>query len=111
VPIKVSFEDLQTGMVLAAPLTDAGGRLLLPAGTALTEKHLRYFQMWGIPEADIEGGDHPAERDAEAALDPVRVAQATDEARLQFRHADLDHPVLGQLFRHCVLVAARRRRG
>lgn len=74
--MKVSFEDHKPGMVLTAALVDDGGRLLRPTGIALTED-LRFFQMWGIAEADIEG-DERAERDPDA-IDPARLAAAAVE--------------------------------
>jgi hypothetical protein len=105
--MKVSFDDLKPGMVLAAALVDDGGRLLLPTGIALTEKHLRFFQMWGIAEADIAGDDR-TEREPDT-IDPERLAAAAVEVKPYFRHADPDHPVMVQLLRHCTMLAARRR--
>ena len=43
--MRVSLDDLKPGMTLAADLQEPGGRLLLPAATILTDRHLRYFQM------------------------------------------------------------------
>jgi hypothetical protein len=95
-------------MTLAENLTDSSGRLLLPAGTTLTDKHLRYCQMWGIPEAEIVGND-PAES-PEETLNPAAVAAAEARLRPLYRHVDLEHPFISTLFRHCVLVEARRGR-
>jgi hypothetical protein len=54
--MRVGFEYLKPGMKLAGDLLEPGGRLLLPRGTELSERHLRYFQIWGIAEAELEGG-------------------------------------------------------
>lgn len=49
------LESLNPGMVLSRDVCDRKGRVLLPAGAELTEKHLRIFQTWGVVEADITG--------------------------------------------------------
>ena len=98
---KVTLEQLRPEMVLAADIVDGGGRLLLPAGTALTEKHVRYCQMWGVLEADIASGEGPP-IEAEPVIDPARLAAAEAIVRPRFRHVDASHPVIEILLRHAV---------
>lgn len=99
--MRVSLENLRADMVLAADVVDSGGRLLLPNGTALTDKHLRYCQMWGVAEAEIVGneGTEPA---SDPGVDPTLVAQAEAAIGLRFIHVDRDHPAIEPLFRYCV---------
>jgi hypothetical protein len=102
--MRVPLDELEPEMVLLADIVDGAGRLLLSRGTVLTPKHLRYCQMWGIPEAEIEGSeviDHPA------AIDPVRLAAAEAKIRPRFTHVDLTHPVINALFHHCAEVVSR----
>jgi hypothetical protein len=106
--MRVSFDDLKAGMTLAADLQEPGGRLLLPAATVLTDRHLRYFQMWGIGEAEIEGdGPQAGPSDAQLA-DPALIAEAEGRMASLFRHTDITHPVDSQVLRHCVTREVRR---
>jgi hypothetical protein len=104
--MRVALDQLRSDMALAADIVDTGGRLLLPKGTVLTEKHLRYCQMWGIADADIQGGPAPSEP-APAAIDPARLEAAENRLRPRFRHLDLMHPVIAALFRHAAEAGAR----
>ncbi len=106
--MRVSLDDIKPGMKLAADLQEPGGRLLLPAATVLTDRHLRYFQMWGVGEADIEeDGTETGVGDANP-LDPAVIAEAETRMAAHFRHADTSHPVVSQVFRHCLTREVRR---
>jgi hypothetical protein len=96
--MPVRFDDLKPGMKLAADLREPGGRLLLPNGTELTERHLRYFQMWGVQEAQIMGEGPPVV----VPVDPVALAEAEAATTARFRHSDLAHPAVAVLHRYCV---------
>lgn len=102
----VTFENLRPDMVLAADVLDAAGRMLLPRGTTLTDRHLRYCQMWGILTVDVvgEGADHVEG----PALDPAHLAEADATLRPRFRHADLGDAVVATLFDHVVREYAKR---
>jgi hypothetical protein len=96
--MRVALEQLRPDMVLEADLTDQNGRLLLAAGTALTEKHLRYCQMWGVTEAAIEGeGAGPS---SEPTVDPAAIERALATLEPRFRHPPRDHPLIAALLRH-----------
>jgi hypothetical protein len=74
---------MRAGMVLAKDVHTFRNQLLLPAGTALTEKHIEQFKAWGVPEADIEGhGD--------VTLEDLN-AQIKSDPRLLAASAALDH--------------------
>jgi hypothetical protein len=98
---RVTLEQLRPDMVLATDVADNAGRLLLPAGTALTEKHVRYCQMWGILELEIEA-EAGADVAPDVAEDPTRLAAAASVLAPRFARVDLDHPVMASLFRHVV---------
>jgi hypothetical protein len=106
--MRVALEDLSPGMTLAADLQEPGGRLLLPAATVLTERHLRYLQMWDIAGADIAGDETASGRAESAAADPAVVARAEARMASRFRHADPAHPVVAEVLRHCVAREVRR---
>src|SRR6185295_6284448 len=104
--MRVALEQLRPEMALAADIVDSGGRLLLPKGTVLTEKHLRYCQMWGIGEADIQGA--ATAEPPPPVIDPAALLAAENRLRPRFRHLDLSHPVVAELFRHVVESAVRQ---
>ncbi len=83
----VYVSDLMVDMVLAESVKGANGRLLLPAGTKLTEQHLRIFNIWGVSEADIieESKGEQLEADNDEIL-----AHARDHADALFIAADMD---------------------
>ena len=99
--MRVHLDNLRAEMVLAADIVDGMGRLLLPGGTTLTDRHLRYCQMWGIADAEI-ATDELAEAPPEATLDPERLAAAAALLERRFRHCDRAHPVIETLFQYCV---------
>jgi hypothetical protein len=105
--MRVCLDDIKAGMTLASDLQEPGGRLLLPARTVLTDRHLRYFQMWGIQDADIEGDEVQLDQGAEPA-DPVLLAEAEKRIASLFRHTDTSHPVVSQVLHHCVTREVRR---
>jgi hypothetical protein len=101
----VHIDNLAPGMVLARNVCDRSGRLLLPAGAELSEKHFGIFRMWGILEAEIVG-ESPATEDHETPvnleLDPVALAKAREEVEILFVHNDFEHPAIKELMRLCV---------
>jgi hypothetical protein len=105
--MRTTLDNLRADMVLATDINDANGRLLLPNGTTLTEKHIRYFRMWGITEVEIVG-DQP-ETEAEATIDPTTLAEIERALAPRFSHVDRGHPAMAALFRHCVLSAIKNR--
>lgn len=54
-------EDLELGMALGADLYDQRGRFLLPAGTVLTDQHLRLLQQWRVPVVHVDSPEEDAE--------------------------------------------------
>lgn len=107
--MQVSIEQLRPDLVLGADLSDASGRLLLPTGTVLTEKHIRYCQMWGIAAVDIQVDD-PTAVTAEQPIDPEAWAAAEAAVAPRFVHVDREHPAIAALFAHCVAAAIGQNR-
>lgn len=78
----VALEDALVGATLAMDVVDEGGRVLMPAGSELTEAARAGLQRREIASVTVEVGDT---RDpAETAARQVRIE--TQLARL-FRHA------------------------
>jgi hypothetical protein len=76
----LSLSELQPGMVLAMPVYNSSGIMLLPRGTRLSDKHLEQFKHWGVREAAVEGvGRQALSADDAAHLQPELLA-AIDRA-------------------------------
>ena len=63
------LNELSSGMVLAEPVYDFHGILLLSKGSKLTCNNIRILKTWGISEVVIEGVcEEKQQRDMEPAL-------------------------------------------
>ena len=68
---KVNLDDIKPGMKLERDVQERSGRVLLRAGTEITERHLNIFRTWGVAEADIESmSREEAAAQATRDLDP-----------------------------------------
>ena len=91
-------------MVLAEDVHDQQGRLLLPSGSELTERHLRAFQMWGILTVKVRGaGEEPSE----PVISPEILAEAEARVRQRMHNNDLALPVIAEILRFAVQREAR----
>lgn len=100
----IPIDSLTAGMLLKSDVCDRSGRMLLPAGGELTERHLKIFRTWGVLEADIEDGGALETPQVLATMDvdPVRLAGATDAVQRLFRLNDPEHPAIKELMRICI---------
>lgn len=94
----VDLADVRAGMVLHADVVQSEDRLLIAAGTELTEKHLRMLSMWGVVEVDVQGLSR-AEliAKAAAAMSPGERAAVETQVQTLFRHNDRYHPLIERL--------------
>ena len=54
-------DELKHGMILAKPVRNFQGVLLLNEGTKLSEKNIRMLKTWGVVDVWVEGGSHEDE--------------------------------------------------
>ena len=101
----ISLDQAEPSMVLASPVTDKTGRLLIPAGKVLSERHLESLRMWGGSTVDV-GGSSPQLSDTEP-LDPERIMEAEAYMAQYFGDNDLRQPFMSALSRYCVHRKAR----
>ena len=103
-------------MALAADMCREDGVLLLPAGTALSERHLALFPVWGVETAVVaDPGGSPGDDAADATqsvpapepLTPEQWQAAAAAIRPRFVHVDLEHPGMAAIFALCPPRAAR----
>src|ERR1039457_4777918 len=99
----IPMDDLTPGMVLAADVHDRSGRLLLGSGAELTAKHIHVFRTWGIIEVKVEGIDEDSGGPQfPAEVSPEQVKEVEASVTVRFRHADLGHPAVKELYNLCV---------
>ncbi len=92
-----NFTDLVPGLTLAQDILTPNGRLILPRGTLLTDRHIDYLKRWGIARVNIteKRGIHiePGEvlgmltEEIEGFLAPI------------FARNDLQHPLVSAVYR------------
>jgi len=101
--VRVNLEELVPGMVLAEDAVHMNGRILLNAGSCLTDRHIKIFKTWGLTEAHIRGsGDNPPGNKALVNIDSEIVQHATTAVKPYFEHMDRDSEIIAELFKICV---------
>ncbi len=90
----VTVDQARAGMALAAPVTDRMGRLLIPEGAELSERHVNALSAWGVEGIEIESDEAP---EPEVEITPEIEADARRQLSPVFRHANSDHPFIGAL--------------
>ena len=106
----LSHTDLQVGMTVAQDVKDRQGRLLIPAGTSLNEKHLRAVKLWGIAVVNIESDGETGPAGVESAFSQEVLERAGAETEKIFANnaANREHPVYEPLFHYRLMKTARR---
>ena len=98
---RVSIDEIKSGMILALPVKNNQGVLLLEAGARINKKNIRIFKSWGVTEVTVKGGAIPANGSVGSQQPQLN---ASDETVLREKFADvLDDPVMVEIFN-----AARR---
>ena len=101
--VNIKLGKLEAGMVLSQNVKDRSGRVLVTAGQKITEKHLAIFKDWGVTDVAIESPEGKTETIASAGnFDPATVEKVERIMKDMFRHADLRHPAVRELFNLCV---------
>ncbi len=104
----INVESLKPGMLLAADLRSPQGRMLLPKGSALSEKELKLCKIWGISEADIQGvSEEEVEAESLDKISPLVLKACKALALSRFRRESFGHPMMRELGRQFVMRTAR----
>lgn len=94
----VSVNKLQPEMVLSDDVKDPRGRLLLARGSTIDLSHKRIFKIWGVTEVNVF--DRAENKAAPISDDSYqRIEEVKNWAKHIFRHNDLDHPAVREIFR------------
>lgn len=98
----IHTNKLKPGMVLDEEVRDINGRLLLKGNKQIQAAHIRIFKIWGITEVNIRGNN--GSKDASVgSLDPQKIEKIRESTLDRFRHADLEHPAIKEIFRISIL--------
>ncbi|MDX9765720.1 MAG: hypothetical protein RBT51_00105 [Ectothiorhodospiraceae bacterium] len=97
----MQVKNLRPDQVLAADVRDRSGRLLIPSGMSIKEKHIKVLMSWGITEVTVRN-DPDAQTEAPSTPEPTSPVDLPPgiQARLAdlFRHADLSQPHMRELY-------------
>lgn len=94
---RIPVQEVRPGCILAEAAHDRSGRLLVPAGTTLQERHLRVLRSWGVASVNIQdAGDDDLAIDAVASS-----AEDATPAAITLDMEDRAEEILGERFRHC----------
>jgi HD-like signal output (HDOD) protein len=105
----VHVNKLEPGMMLSEDVRDINSRLLLTKGQKIQAKHIRIFKIWGITEVGVVGqGQNKI--NAEIDFDPEKLDRIAEETKYLFKHVDLSHPVIKELFRISLLYKSQQER-
>lgn len=99
---EITIDRLAPGMTLARDVVHANGRVLLESGATITTNHLRMLKAWGIGSVEIEAASIATTDRLPGDIDAGRYQAACEAVAPEFRHADLSHPVIAELFRYRV---------
>ncbi len=92
------INDLKPGMILDEEVRDINGRLLLKKDKKIQSSHFRIFKIWGVTEVNIQGNNGDKNPFADPAS-PERIEKIEETTKNLFRHVDLDHPAIKEIYR------------
>jgi len=95
-------------MVLADEVRDVSGRLLLEKGKTIQPGHFRILKIWGVTEVNIRGNNGGKE-ETKSDLDSEQFEKIKESTLQVFRHTDLEHPAINEIFRLSVLFRNERK--
>jgi len=93
----IPTDKLKPGKILAEEVRDINGRLLLARGNEIADNHIRIFKIWGVSEVAVEGPDKGGDK-FDPDLNPEIFEQVHTTVLSLFRHTDLEHPIIKNIF-------------
>lgn len=102
---QVNREELEIGMQVAEEIRDKRGRVLMPPGVLLEEKHLRALKMWGVESVAVLGDEKAeAEQKAREQIDPEALERVRAQVNEMFRlnYENRSNPMFKIFFLECV---------
>ncbi len=99
----IHVDRLKENMVLSEDVRDLNTRLLLAKDLKIQSKHVRILKMWGITEVSVVTDEQDYEETTTKEIDPELLERIEESTKHLFRHVDLEHPAMQELFRLSVL--------
>ncbi len=94
---RVDIDEIKSGMILAHPVRNNQGILLLDAGARITKKNIRIFKSWGVTDVIVKRGATRDNGTGDTQQPPITVSNQTT---LREKFADvLDDPVMVEIFK------------
>jgi hypothetical protein len=103
---SMHINKLKPGMVIDEEVRDINGRLLLKKDKEIQPAHIRIFKIWGVTEVNIRGNNGSKDTSAGPA-DPELVEKIKESTLDLFRHVDLEHPAIKEIFRISILFRSK----
>jgi HD-like signal output (HDOD) protein len=94
----IRIYKLKPEMILADEVRDINGRLLLGKGKKIQRAHIRIFKIWGVTEVNIHENNEPTCA-SESHMDPDKIEKIKECTKQVFKHTDLEHPAIKEIFR------------
>jgi hypothetical protein len=93
---QVNLEDLVPGGVLAEPVYNQQGVLLLDAKSKINANHIRVFKSWGIETVSLKGRSVSGRLDGDASAQSAAQEKLTADMSRQFADV-LDDPLMVEI--------------
>jgi len=103
---RIMLDQAQPGMILAQPVSNTNGRVLLPAGCEISDKHIKAMKMWGIVDLCVKGGDEN-DNGQTHAVSPEKLEAAKASLAEVFKHANTGTPIMDAIYVAAIAYHAR----
>jgi len=103
----IHVDNLKENMVLSDDVKDLKSRLLLTKGIKIQPKHIRTLKIWGITEVNVVTAEPDYEESATKRIDTESLERIEESTKYLFRHVDIEHPAMKELFRLSVLLKSQ----
>lgn len=77
--MRVSLQEIESGMRLSKPVLNQQGSLLLKEGEMITPQHLMLFKTWGVGQFEVEGEEIEIEIEKEREVEAIFSASGEGE--------------------------------
>ena len=106
---RIKLENIHSGMVLTADVTDRTGKVLLQSGSTIEEKHIKIFKIWGVSTVEIFEGEQPEVHEVPSeVIESGNLKQLEKQLAHHFRNTDSAHEAIRELRRLALEELARQ---
>lgn len=96
--ISLKIDELKPGMILAEPVYNQSGSLLLDRDTPLTKRRIWMLKTWGIDTVSLKG--NKPDRESKTAIEAEFEAEKAIEKELKAKFKDtIDDPVMEMIMK------------